>query len=74
MFFRLGYHCPAAYNPADYFVKILSHTENERSMMINSMDETSSMNDVPLDDFVLKPYEKCVFLHFNRLLFLRLVF
>lgn len=27
-FNRLGFHCPAAYNPADFYIKILSNALN----------------------------------------------
>lgn len=33
---RLGFHCPSSYNPADFFIDLLSHKENEEKILVDS--------------------------------------
>lgn len=33
---RLGFHCPSSYNPADFFIDLLSHKENEKKILVDS--------------------------------------
>lgn len=33
---RLGFYCPSSYNPADFFIDLLSHKENEKMILVDS--------------------------------------
>lgn len=71
--FRLGHHCPSSYNPADFFIKTLSHTEIESTAISYDDHESSAnlidINDQALDFFLLKPCEVYVIIIIFRFFF-----
>lgn len=61
-FSRLNFHCPVSYNPADFFIKILSQTENligDANALVKTPNESETVPiDRSIDELILKRYEK----------------
>lgn len=69
----LGFHCPVSYNPADYFIKILSQAENK--IALTESDESQEdlfhpfetiKSERTIDSFIVKQCQKYAadFAHF----------
>lgn len=65
--YSYGFHCPVSYNPADYFIKILSQAENQITKAdLKSSDSEENLFDLmetnqserAIDSFILKQCQK----------------
>lgn len=72
LIFSLGFHCPLSYNPADFFIKILSQAENKLAVtkctsnksLENVLHASKSFNieqtERTIDEFILTQCQKYV--------------